>query len=182
MVDVRSSPSGPKITIPTGGGSAIAYVNLGEDGNDNPFSNNGNDNQYRPLTALNTDFDLFASGAWSMGANGVLTYTGPDVVAYIAASITFEVPNGGGNGTYGFGIAHNDDLIGEPVFGDEQRKAGANLVFTEEFLSTQELNVTSFRRVALTSGDTLRPVVGASFLGGQADTLIEGFGMQIIYQ
>jgi hypothetical protein len=161
-------PTGP--TGPTGviGTAWLRLVNA-----DLTIGTNGNDNVYVPVTAVAADFDLTdATGSFALGANGTLTYTGPNVSVLSTCGSSVEKDDGASVTFYGFAIDKNGDVLTTAAFSAGAIAAGqvcASIV--DDF----NLSLTTIRLISLTNGDVLTPAWVARFFAGvQADTLLEG--------
>jgi hypothetical protein len=118
--------------------------------------------------SIGSDFAYSGASEFTLSANGLLTYTGPDVwclaslnLCWFCAMVLFQ------NADFATGIAHNGDLLGLTCFGDAQSTAGVCGI-NYGGISTPAL-LLSQRLVQLTSGDTLQVVMGQDSPGGRLD-------------
>ncbi len=139
------------------------------------------------VTALDTDFTLTAPGTWSLGPDGLLTYTGPDIQCVVSAACTFESSAPFRVGYIGFAICLNDDLLGGNVFDLVNAQAGR--IFTTSTgigsgggdLDTP-VGLSTIRQMNLTSGDTIRPCWGNQNTAGAIDCVLAAFTLSAIYK
>lgn len=171
-----TGPAGvPGTAGPTGPSGVVSTAWLRIKNTDLTVGTNGNDNVYVQVTAVPGDFNLTdASGRFTLGANGSLTYAGPNATVLASYSSSIEKDGGPGDVTmFGFAIDKNGDIIGTTAFSAASLEGGENV---ETILEDFDVNLTAIRLLTnLTNGDVLKPTwVARFFAGPQADSLLEG--------
>lgn len=130
--------------------------------------------------SIGTDFAYAGAAEFTLSANGILTYVGPDVwclanldLCWFCAMDIFQ------NSTFGTGIAHNGDLLGLACFGDVQSTAGVAGI-NYGGLSTLAILV-SQRFLQLSSGDTLQVVMGQDSGHLAGDPTVESLTLSVLF-
>lgn len=162
---MKNLPTG--VTIPTGGSSTWAKLTATTD--DNVVVGAGNDEKLTPVTG--SAFTLDNSGPFTLSvADGIVTYTGEEVVALVSAVVVLS-PTGGLTGWSAAIISLNNDMSGQLLDGTNraeqvskglcvsQQSPGA---FGNDTLR-KCVPLPTQRLCALTAGDTLR-LLGANKL------------------
>jgi len=135
--------------------------------------------QYIGITG--TDFVLSPdlAGRFSLTAAGcILTYTGPDVevISWLSQAVSPDAASG--DRVYAIGIAQNGDLIGQATFGTVAAAAGAGQGLEYPGI-TSPSTATAQRRMSLTSGDTIQPVL-SKVVTDSANMLIRGLTLTVM--
>lgn len=107
--------------------------------------------------AASTQWVLYGS-AFSLGAGGVITYTGPTITVLVTITCGYNV--GTSRGFVSIACSHNGDIIGEA--------SGTNINLVRAGYSLSAVvdgtgvcgPMSAVRRVTLNNGDTLQPTVG----------------------
>jgi hypothetical protein len=163
-----TGPAGPTLV----GGTAQVTADV-----DNLFELNGVSLQWVQVTgsafsyAGTTDFTLTPGSC-------VLTYNGPSGRSFLVLyTCSAEAQGGAVNGTSGFAIDHNNDLVGNAMFSNAASAAGSMYV---DLITGGAITGTVQRRVTLNNGDTLKPL--ASKFTGDADWDIHSLSFTVIPQ
>jgi hypothetical protein len=137
--------------------------------------------------AVPGDFQLMAPGTWTLGNEGILTYTGtPEIDAMIWVSATPWAGAGGGfSCVWGFGVSFNGDLLGTPVldgFADlDAALRVAGVVAQDAISGVSYSNMTTSRRLVLNTGDTIQPTVGKAQAIAAQESYLEAFSMLVLF-
>lgn len=121
------------------------------------------------VPAIIADFSLLSNGSLTLAANGVITYTGPNVQVLLKQTICTFV-----NGLLGFIVsstAVNGDLVGQSADNVNPALVAAGAGMNSTAGAGGSINtIVSSRLVSLVSGDTIQPVVGTLPGAGGSDT------------
>lgn len=144
-----------------------------------------NDQMIAWLNHVAADFTLVdASGLWTVGDEGILTYTGaPAIVANIMPQATFGIPGGGGNlGLGAFAMAHEGDLLAVSPAAPAVAQGGGSLCKIETHDGDFGLQpMSAFRQVAMTQNQTVQPVFGLQMAVASQDSDVSGFSVMIFF-
>lgn len=135
-------------------------------------------NQYIGITGNTFTFSADAEGRFALtAASCIITYTGPNAQAIAWLSQSTVPDAASGDRQFAIGIALNDDLVGLATFGNAQSAAG---IQGDEYTGINSpISVTCQRRMTLTNGDTIRPVL-SKIVTDSANLLLEGLTLTVM--
>jgi hypothetical protein len=149
---------------------SLALVN-----DDLDFDNTGHNALFRQLTGIVPgDFALSQPGAtWSLGNNGILTYSGPPIAGYVWSAVSLE----GNAGTAAYVLSKNGELIDDGIFDAGTAGAGRQVAIIGG--AGQIEAITTGRELSMVATDTLQPL--AALDPASTNLLIEGFSLEFVY-
>lgn len=175
---MKNLPQGRTITG-GGGAAALAFMCLNVADQSVTAAAADTANKFAPLSALITDFSLVGGGAFTLAANGVVNYSGPDISVLVSLNLTGFF--NGIIGSFSCAVALNDDLVGQTPDADNivSVRAGVQAFFPTG-AGDMSLNQACQRLLNLTDGDFILPVVSFLIGTGSSDISILFLTMSIL--
>ena len=153
-----------------GNGGVLAYMRLNVADDSVVYPSAATINTMLGLTEPVGAFALQADAAFTLGANGAVTYVGPDLEVLLTCNASLFT-----NGMVGFihlGIARNDDLIGEAATNNNIDLVTSGCSMAGTAAGDAAVVCVARRRLTLQSGDTIRPVSGTQNGAGASDVTV----------
>jgi len=147
-----------------------------EEPNNPFFDTSASAGTFVPLTALITDFAVSGASGFTLGADGVLTWSGPTATFMVRADFCLGNPDNTNIAIPQFGVSKNFDLDGLTIGALAALQAGAAY---DKLVNDTQQPMGVQRRVQLASGDTLSLSCASNFVGTSSDIQIFAGSMSI---
>ena len=176
LPQLRESPSGQPLSE-TGGGGVVAYMCLDLADDSVVFPSAATINTMLGLTEPIAAFSLSADSRFALGANGVVTYTGPSLEVLVECTASLFTT--GMTGYAHLGIALNNDLVGEAATNNNIDLVRAGCAMQHTGAGDSVSMLVARRLLTLATGNTLRPVAGTQNSAGASDLFVSYFTLTV---